>query len=71
MRIGSRLRSLTFVIILLLLLSGWCVVEAEAETDVGTESMLIGKERGSSDPQVAGETSAALPSSTTLSLIHI
>jgi len=65
MRIGSRLRSLTFVIILLLLLSGWCVVGAEAETDVGTESMLIGKEKGSSDPQVAGETSAALPSSTT------
>ena len=65
MRIGSRLRSLTFVIILLLLLSGWCVVEAEAEIDVGTESMLTGKERGSSDPQVAGETSAALSSSTT------
>ena len=42
MRIGSRLRSLTFVIILLLLLSGLGMVEAEAETDAGTESIFVG-----------------------------
>ena len=51
MRISSRLRSLTFVIILLQLLSGLGMVEAEAETDAGTESMFIGEGGGgSSDP---------------------
>ena len=41
MHVGSRLPSLTFAIILLLLLSGLGRVEAEAETDAGTESILI------------------------------
>ena len=65
MRIGSRLRSLTFVIILLLLLSGLGMVEAEAETDAGTESMFIGGGGGRQTPRVAKQTPATLPSSTT------
>ena len=50
MRIGSRAGSLTFVIILLLLLSGLGIVEAEAETDSATESMLIEGEGGRQIP---------------------
>ncbi len=65
MRIGSRLCSLTFVIILLLLLSGLGMVEAEAETDAGTESMFIGGGGGRQTPRVADGTSTTLPSSTT------
>ena len=50
MRISSRLRSLTFAIILMLLLSGLGIVEAEAETDSATESMLIEGEGGRQIP---------------------
>ena len=65
MRISSRLRSLTFAIILMLLLSGLGVVEAEAETDAGTESILIEGGGGHQTPRVAKQTPATLPSSTT------
>ena len=50
MRISSRLRSLSFAIILMLLLSGLGMVEAEAETDSATESMLIKGEGGRQIP---------------------